>query len=65
MTTYVITARWGALRISEDMDITSHLSPENEIEYVQNFMLDKWSRVFGSEFIDGADEVTTEAVVNA
>ena len=65
MTTYLITARWGALRISEDMDITSDLSPENEMEYVQNFMLDKWSRVFGSEFINGADEVTTQAVVCA
>lgn len=65
MTTYLITARWGAMRLSEDMDVRSELSPENEIQYAENFMLDKWSRLFGADFINGADEITTEAVLHA
>ena len=65
MTTYLITARWGAMKLSEDMDVRSELSPENEIQYAENFMLDKWSRLFGADFINGADEITTEAIAHA
>lgn len=62
MTTYRVTAKWGPLEISEVMDITSDLSPENEIEYATNHILYKWSRLFGHDFINGADEVETIAV---
>lgn len=65
MNTYLITARWGAMKLSEDMDVRSDLSPENEIQYAENFILDKWSRLFGSDFINGADEITTEAISHA
>lgn len=65
MTTYLITAKWGSMSLSEDMDVTSDLDPENEMEYAQNFILDKWSRLFGDAFINGADEITTQAVSNA
>lgn len=65
MTTYLITARWGAMKLSEDMDVRSELSPENEIQYAENLILDKWSRLFGADFINGADEITTEAIANA
>lgn len=63
MTTYETMARWGALKLAEEMDIQSDLSPENEAEYVQNFLIEKWVRVFGSKFINGADSITTTAVV--
>lgn len=65
MNTYRITAKWGPMTLSEEMDITSDFPAETELEYCQNHILTKWTRVFGHDFIDGADEVTTEAVVNA
>lgn len=61
MTIYETTARWGALKLSEEMEITSDLGPENEAEYVQNFLVEKWVRVFGRDFISCADEITTRA----
>ncbi len=65
MTTYETTARWGALKLSEEMDIQSDLGPENETEYVQNFLVEKWMRVFGRDFISCADEIATRAVLPA
>jgi hypothetical protein len=65
MTTYTTTATWGAMKLSEEMDITSDLTPDNETEYAKNFILDKWSRIFGNTFINGADEITTEVVSHA
>jgi len=62
MTTYETTARWGALKLSEEMDIQSDLGPENETEYVQNFLMEKWIRVFGRYFLNCADEVATRVV---
>lgn len=62
MNTYRITATWGPMQLSEEMDITSDFTPEMEIEYCQNHILTKWARVFGNDFIEGADEVTAEAV---
>lgn len=53
------------MRLSEEMDVRSELSPENEIQYAENFILDKWTRLFGADFINGADEITTEAVLRA
>ncbi len=53
------------MKLSEDMDVRSELSPENEIQYAENLMLDKWSRLFGADFINGADEITTEAIAHA
>lgn len=63
MTTYTIIATWGAMKLSEEMDIRSDLTPENESQYAKNLILDKWIRIFGDQFINAADEITTEAVV--
>jgi hypothetical protein len=62
MRTYSITATWGAMKLSEEMDITSDLTPENESHYAENFILDKWIRLFGDQFIKAADKITAEAV---
>lgn len=64
MTTYKITATWGKMTLSETTDADTDLSPEDEIQAVENFMLDKWSRLFGDDFINGAEEITTETVVS-
>jgi hypothetical protein len=61
MTTYTIIATWGAMKLSEEMDIKSDLTPENESQYAKNLILDKWIRIFGDQFINAADEITTEA----
>ena len=65
MITQLITATWGAMKLSEEMDITSDLTPENETEYAKNLILDKWNRIFGDAFINNADEITTEAMTHA
>lgn len=62
MTTYLITAQWGSMRLTEDMDITSDLSPENEKEYCKNFILEKWVRLFGKPFFDAADAITAKEI---
>jgi hypothetical protein len=62
MRTYSITATWGAMKLSEEMDITSDLTPDNEIHYAENFILDKWIRLFGDQFIKAADKITAEAL---
>ena len=64
MTTYLITAQWGAMQLTEEMDITSDLSPENEMEYCKNFILEKWVRLFGREFFDAADAITAKEKEN-
>jgi hypothetical protein len=64
MTTYLITAQWGSMRLSEDMDITSDLSPENEKEYCKNFILEKWVRLFGKPFFDAADAITAKEIAD-
>jgi len=65
MTTYMIIAAWGAMKLSEEMDVRSDLTPENERQYAQNFILDKWTRVFGEQFIKAADEVITQELTPA
>jgi len=65
MTTYTTTATWGAMKLSEEMDITSDLTPDNETEYAKNLILDKWNRIFGDAFINSADKITTEAMTHA
>jgi hypothetical protein len=49
------------MRLSEEMDITSDLSPENELEYCKNFIIEKWVRLFGRPFFDAADAITAKA----
>ena len=65
MTTYLITAQWGAMQLTEEMDITSDLSQENEMEYCKNFILEKWVRLFGRPFLDAADAVTAKKIADA
>ena len=60
MTTYLITAQWGSMQLTEEMDITSDLSQENEMEYCKNFILEKWVRLFGRPFFDAADAITAK-----
>jgi hypothetical protein len=60
MTTYLITAQWGSMQLTEEMDITSDLSQENEMEYCKNFILEKWVRLFGRPFFDAADVITAK-----
>ena len=64
MTTYLITAQWGAMQLTEEMDITSDLSQENEMEYCKNFILEKWVRLFGRAFFDAADAITAKEKEN-
>ena len=65
MTTYLITAQWGSMQLTEEMDISSDLSPENEKEYCKNFILEKWVRLFGRPFLDAADSVTAKKIADA
>ena len=65
MTTYLITAQWGSMQLTEEMDISSDLSPENEMEYCKNFILEKWVRLFGKPFLDAADSVTAKKIADA
>ena len=64
MTTYLITAQWGSMQLTEEMDITSDLSPENEMEYCKNFILEKWVRLFGRPFFDAADAITANEIAD-
>ena len=64
MTTYLITAQWGSMRLSEEMDISSDLSQENEMEYCKNFILEKWVRLFGRPFFDAADVITAKEITD-
>ena len=50
------------MKLSEEMDITSDLTPDNELHYAENFILDKWIRLFGDQFIKAADKITAEAL---
>ena len=52
------------MRLSEEMDITSDLSPENEMEYCKNFILEKWVRLFGKPFFDAADAITAKEIAD-
>ena len=65
MTTYLITAQWGSMQLSEEMDITSDLSQDNEMEYCKNFILEKWVRLFGKPFFDAADAITAKKIADA
>lgn len=62
MATYLITAKWGPMTLSEEMDITSDFNTDTESEYCKNHILTKWTRIFGSDFIASADEVTVSEV---
>jgi hypothetical protein len=59
MNTYRITAKWGPMELSEEMDITSDFGTDMETEYCKNHVVSKWTRLFGNAFIEGADEITT------
>ena len=64
MTTYLITAQWGSMQLTEEMDIYSDLSQENEKEYCKNFILEKWVRLFGKPFFDAADAITAKEIAD-
>jgi hypothetical protein len=65
MATYLVTAKWGPMTLSEEMDITSDFNTDTESEYCKNHILTKWARIFGSDFIANADEMTTHEVSRA
>ena len=62
MTTYLITAKWGPMTLSEEMDITSDFDVVAESEYCKNHILTKWTRIFGGDFIANADEISAQEV---
>ena len=59
---YRMTSKWANLTISEEMEIETDMSPEEEIAYAEDIITDKWCAMFGEEFILNADETTTETV---
>ena len=63
MTTYTTVATWGAMKLSEEMDIKSDLTPENETQFAESFILVKRIRIFGDQFITGADNIKTEVLM--
>jgi hypothetical protein len=52
------------MQLTEEMDITSDLSQENEMEYCKNFILEKWVRLFGRPFFDAADVITAKEIAD-
>ena len=52
------------MQLTEEMDISSDLSPENEMEYCKNFILEKWVRLFGKSFFDAADAITAKEIAD-
>jgi hypothetical protein len=48
------------MTLSEEMDITSDFNTETESEYCRNHIHTKWARIFGSDFIANADEITVK-----
>ena len=52
------------MQLTEEMDITSDLSPENEKEYCKNFILEKWVRLFGKPFFGAADAITAKEIAD-
>ena len=52
------------MQLTEEMDITSDLSQENEMEYCKNFILEKWARLFGKPFFDAADAITAKEIAD-
>ncbi|MEN9552541.1 MAG: hypothetical protein RLY24_136 [Actinomycetota bacterium] len=65
MATYLITAKWGPMTLSEEMDITSDFNTDTESEYCKNHILTKWTRIFGGDFIANADEISAQEVWRA
>ena len=52
------------MQLTEEMDISSDLSQENEKEYCKNFILEKWVRLFGKPFFDAADAITAKEIAD-
>jgi hypothetical protein len=50
------------MTLSEEMDITSDFNTDAESEYCKNHILTKWTRIFGSDFIANADEISAQEV---
>jgi hypothetical protein len=46
------------MRLAEEIDVSSDMTPENEMEYCKNEVVNKWQHLFGNDFIDKADQVT-------
>ena len=58
--TYTVTAHWGSMRLAEEIDVSSDMTPDNEMEYCKNEVVNKWQQIFGNDFISKADEVTVQ-----
>ena len=58
--TYTVTAHWGSMRLAEEIDVSSDMTPDNEMEYCKNEVVNKWQHLFGNDFIDKADQVTVQ-----
>jgi hypothetical protein len=59
MTIYNVTAIIGTTYVSEMIELNTSLSPENEIQFAEDTLLEKWSDMFKYDFNTLADEVTS------
>jgi hypothetical protein len=59
MTIYNVTAIIGTTSVSELIELDTDLSPEDELQFAEDTLLDKWTSVFNYDFNNLADEVTS------
>jgi len=59
MTIYNVTAIIGTTSVSELIELDTQLSPEDELQYAEDTLLDKWTDVFKYDFNNLADEITS------
>jgi len=62
MTIYNVTAIIGNTYVSETIEINTHLSPEDEIQFAEDTLLDKWTNLFKYDFAQLSDEVTSFSI---
>ncbi len=62
MTTYNVTVAIGKTYISESITVDTDLFPEDEINFAENSLLDKWTDLFKCDIVELADEVTSFTV---
>jgi len=64
MTIYNVTAIIGTTYVSEMIELNTNLSPEDELQFAEDTLLDKWSDMFKYHFHTLADEVTSFTIGN-
>jgi len=64
MTIYNVTAIIGTTSVSELIELDTDLSPEDELQFAEHTLLDKWTNVFNYDFNTIADEITSFSLGN-